>query len=94
MPHSLLKRPPVSHWLPGNSYFREQNQAAEAQNVVNNLLFIISLRMTFQEYAGSEGEVQLFIFYGTCTSTHRKHGLVQSTQNQMSQTSKCHDQSI
>lgn len=89
MPHSSLKSPPSSHWLPGNSSFGEENQATAAQNVVSNLLFVISLGMTFQEYAGSEREVELFLFYSTCTSTHRKHGLVQSTH-----TSKSHDQPV
>jgi len=53
-----------SPWLQGNSYFREENQAAQAQEsfFFNISLFIITLGMTLQEYAEVRKR-STFIYY-------------------------------
>lgn len=77
----FLKKPSKSHLLQENSYFGEENRSAKPQdNIFNNLLFIITLWMTLQEYSRWEGKAYLSVIYSTCSSTHRQHRQAPLTQ--------------
>lgn len=88
----LKKKNSKSPWLQGNSYFREENQAAQAQAQARFFLIIHSsllhLEWHYKSMLRSESEAHLFIIYNTCTSTHRQHRLVSLTKIKHQEKSK------
>lgn len=98
VPFSFLKRKEKknskSPWLQGNSYFREENQAAQEQTQARVFLIIHSsllhLEWHYKSMLRSESEAHLFIIYNTCTSTHRQHRLVPLTKIKHQEKSKSH----
>lgn len=73
MLHSFLKMPPNSYWLPGNSKVHKHNSI-----LLVTCSSLLHLEWHVKNMLGQKEKH--YYYYSTCTSTHRKHRLLQSTQ--------------